>query len=268
MPLRLYTDECINARVIEGLRRRRVDVVTAADEGLLGAADEQHLARATALNRTIVTCDRDFLALVHGVLARGQSYEIPSTRSAYYTPGRRVMRYTPGVTDTAYIKSMTAILPRLLSRAFKCSVTIATGSGATKTHENSSHATAANAHLRAGTDIRLARDRTVTYAPDKAKISPAETAKSVTIPIQIITGQLPCMHSLSPIPWPFHSRRRQPHPRWPTSSPQRSTPRLSDASAIRGTPAPKAKAPDPNAAAATGPKFCVNGLPETQLPRT
>lgn len=63
MPLALYADECVDARIVRGLQRRGVDVVTAADEALLGATDEQHLARATALHRVIVTADHDFLVL-------------------------------------------------------------------------------------------------------------------------------------------------------------------------------------------------------------
>ena len=71
MPLRLYADECVNARIVAGLRRRSVDVVTAADERLLSASDEQHLERATALGRAIVTSDRDFLVIVSGLLIGG-----------------------------------------------------------------------------------------------------------------------------------------------------------------------------------------------------
>lgn len=47
-----------------GLRRRSIDVVTVGDLAMLGAADEQHLQRAIELNRVVVSCDQDFLALV------------------------------------------------------------------------------------------------------------------------------------------------------------------------------------------------------------
>ena len=36
MALLLYADECVDARIVAGLRRRGVDVVAAADAGLLG----------------------------------------------------------------------------------------------------------------------------------------------------------------------------------------------------------------------------------------
>jgi predicted nuclease of predicted toxin-antitoxin system len=76
VPLRLYADECVNARIVEGLRRRGVDVVTAADQSLLSASDEQHVERATALGRTVVTSDRDFIAIVKGVLTREGSFPV------------------------------------------------------------------------------------------------------------------------------------------------------------------------------------------------
>ena len=74
MPLRLYADECVNARIVAGLRRRGVDVVTAADNGLLSASDELHVERALALGRAVVTSDRDFLVIVSAILVRGESF--------------------------------------------------------------------------------------------------------------------------------------------------------------------------------------------------
>ncbi len=61
----------MDARIIAGLRRRGVEVTTAADERLLAASDEQHLARASALTRVVVTADRDFLRLVRDQAAAG-----------------------------------------------------------------------------------------------------------------------------------------------------------------------------------------------------
>jgi predicted nuclease of predicted toxin-antitoxin system len=45
------------------LRQRGVDVLTVVEAGLLGAADEEHLARALAEERVIFTQDDDFLRL-------------------------------------------------------------------------------------------------------------------------------------------------------------------------------------------------------------
>jgi predicted nuclease of predicted toxin-antitoxin system len=74
MPLRLYADECVDARIVAGLRRRSIDVVTVADEHLLGASDEVQLARAAALGRAILTADADFLAMVHQRVARQERH--------------------------------------------------------------------------------------------------------------------------------------------------------------------------------------------------
>lgn len=48
------------------MRRRGVDIITAADECLLHASDEEQFARATHLGRPIVTADHDFLRLACG----------------------------------------------------------------------------------------------------------------------------------------------------------------------------------------------------------
>ncbi len=65
MPLRLYADECVDARIVAGLRRRSIDVRSAADEDLLGATDDVQLDRAARLQRVILTSDTDFLELAH-----------------------------------------------------------------------------------------------------------------------------------------------------------------------------------------------------------
>jgi hypothetical protein len=64
MALDLYADECVDHRIVTGLRRREISVVTAHDEGLLGASDERQLQRAMELGRPVVTEDHDFLAMV------------------------------------------------------------------------------------------------------------------------------------------------------------------------------------------------------------
>jgi hypothetical protein len=64
MALELYADECVDHRIVTGLRRREISVVTAPDEGLLGATDERQLGRAMELGRPVVTEDHDFLAMV------------------------------------------------------------------------------------------------------------------------------------------------------------------------------------------------------------
>jgi predicted nuclease of predicted toxin-antitoxin system len=61
--LRFHLDEQVPHAVAHGLRRRQIDVTTTTDAGLLGAADEEHIAFALRENRVIFTNDRDFLRL-------------------------------------------------------------------------------------------------------------------------------------------------------------------------------------------------------------
>lgn len=72
--LRLFADECVDARISDGLRRRGEDVVTAGEEGLLGASDDTQLARATSLGRVLLTADQDFLLLAHRRIIEGASF--------------------------------------------------------------------------------------------------------------------------------------------------------------------------------------------------
>lgn len=84
MPLRIYADECVDGRIVNGLRRRGIDIVTVADEGCLGAPDAAHLQRASTLERVIMTADQDFLRLAHETVTRGAHhpgvvYILPAT---------------------------------------------------------------------------------------------------------------------------------------------------------------------------------------------
>ena len=57
-----YTDENVDQRIIHGLRRRGVDVLTAQEVGLLGTIpDVQHLEFAVARGRALLTADTDLL---------------------------------------------------------------------------------------------------------------------------------------------------------------------------------------------------------------
>jgi predicted nuclease of predicted toxin-antitoxin system len=60
------------AAIAAALRRRSIDVTTAADAGLLGAKDEDHLAFAITQGRVLYTNDEDFLVL-HALHARRTS---------------------------------------------------------------------------------------------------------------------------------------------------------------------------------------------------
>jgi predicted nuclease of predicted toxin-antitoxin system len=71
LALRLYADECVDMRLVAGLRRRGLDVRCALEEQLLGATDERQLEYATSGGRVILTSDADFLRIAHDLVAQG-----------------------------------------------------------------------------------------------------------------------------------------------------------------------------------------------------
>ena len=60
MAIRFHLDENVSGAVASALRRRGIDVTTAADAGLIGADDLDHLRFAMAQQRIVVTHDDDF----------------------------------------------------------------------------------------------------------------------------------------------------------------------------------------------------------------
>ncbi len=64
--IRYHLDESVRTAIAVGLRSHGVDVTTTVEVGLLGAADEDHIAYALNEGRVIVTHDDDFVALAGG----------------------------------------------------------------------------------------------------------------------------------------------------------------------------------------------------------
>ena len=60
MSVSLYMDENVDERIVRGLRRRGVDVLTDQEDGMRGRPDAEVLDRAALLGR--VSEDADFLA--------------------------------------------------------------------------------------------------------------------------------------------------------------------------------------------------------------
>lgn len=61
--VKFYLDEHVHPAVADGLRRRGVDVWTAQQANMLGAADKEHLELARQERRVVFTQDDDFLKL-------------------------------------------------------------------------------------------------------------------------------------------------------------------------------------------------------------
>ena len=74
--LRLYIDEdSMDRALLRALRARRVDVITALEEGMIEREDTEHLEYATTQGRVRYTCNvADFYRLHTDFFAQGKSH--------------------------------------------------------------------------------------------------------------------------------------------------------------------------------------------------
>jgi predicted nuclease of predicted toxin-antitoxin system len=73
--LKIYTDENVDVRVAEGLRRRGVEAVSIYDEGKQGMGDDAQLAYARTLGSVIFTHDPDLIEVATEVNRRGEAHQ-------------------------------------------------------------------------------------------------------------------------------------------------------------------------------------------------
>jgi predicted nuclease of predicted toxin-antitoxin system len=62
-PVEIYADESVNIAIVEGLKRRGVNIFSAKDLQKLGLTDDEQLEVAVEYHAVIFTCDADFLRL-------------------------------------------------------------------------------------------------------------------------------------------------------------------------------------------------------------
>jgi hypothetical protein len=74
MPAKLYMDVHVPQAVINQLRRRGVDVVTAVEDGAATLPDGALLERATQAGRVLITQDIRFCALAIAWQAEGRAF--------------------------------------------------------------------------------------------------------------------------------------------------------------------------------------------------
>ncbi len=72
--LRIYTDENVDVRVAEGLRRRGINAFSARERRSLGAKDEQHFERAKDLKAVIFTHDPHFVEIAKKLVESGKGH--------------------------------------------------------------------------------------------------------------------------------------------------------------------------------------------------
>ena len=61
--MKIYADENIERSIVEGLRRRRIEVISARELGYHGKSDEFHIKKASELKAVILTHDVDFIKM-------------------------------------------------------------------------------------------------------------------------------------------------------------------------------------------------------------
>lgn len=74
MSVPFYMDHHVPVAVTTGLRRRGIDVLTAAEDGTDQWDDERLLERATQLGRTLYSQDEDLPAIAHRWLQGGREF--------------------------------------------------------------------------------------------------------------------------------------------------------------------------------------------------
>ena len=74
MSIRLYMDVHIPLAITEGLRRRRIDVLTAQQDGADRLNDDLLLQRATRLERAFLRQDEDLLAIADAYQAKNVDF--------------------------------------------------------------------------------------------------------------------------------------------------------------------------------------------------
>jgi hypothetical protein len=103
----LYVDEdAMDGNLVRGLRSREIDVVTAVDGGMIGRADEEHLAVVTEQGRTLYSFNvGDFHQIHRAWLSSGRTHAgiILSQQKRYKTGDqiRRLLRLIGSVSREA-----------------------------------------------------------------------------------------------------------------------------------------------------------------------
>jgi hypothetical protein len=101
-------EDSMGEAVVRGLRLRAVDVLTAAEAGMIGRNDADHLRYAAAEQRVLCTFNaRDYWALHHQHLTQGETHAgiilMPQQRYGVGVQLRRLLRLARTLTSEAMI---------------------------------------------------------------------------------------------------------------------------------------------------------------------
>jgi predicted nuclease of predicted toxin-antitoxin system len=72
--LKIYTDENVDIRIVEGLRKRGVEAFSAIEKKLIGVTDLEHFKYAAEMKAVIFTHDHHFLEIAKDITIKGKSH--------------------------------------------------------------------------------------------------------------------------------------------------------------------------------------------------
>lgn len=70
--LKIYTDENVDIRVAEGLRRRGIKAISAIEKGMIGSTDIEHFKYASEMQAVIFIHDHHFLEIAKTLTKEGK----------------------------------------------------------------------------------------------------------------------------------------------------------------------------------------------------
>lgn len=72
--LKIYTDENVDIKVVDGLKRRGIKALSTLETGNIGASDEEHFRHASNLKAVIFTHDHHFLEIANKLIYEGRNH--------------------------------------------------------------------------------------------------------------------------------------------------------------------------------------------------
>ena len=72
--LKIYTDENVDVRIVEGLRKKGVNAFSAIEKGMTGVSDVEHFNYASEIQAVIFTHDHHFLEIAKTLFKEGKDH--------------------------------------------------------------------------------------------------------------------------------------------------------------------------------------------------
>ncbi len=72
--LKIYTDENVDVRIVEGLRQKGVNAFSAIEKGMTGVSDVEHFYYASEIQAVIFTHDHHFLEIAKTLFKDGKDH--------------------------------------------------------------------------------------------------------------------------------------------------------------------------------------------------